>query len=284
MRSKPACPAFTDGGVRAHLGFLCALLLGGAALTCKAAEGVPAALDRSTPPAVHAAIGPVQIVCPAPQKRFPQYDREARAAFWDLYRAGGVTVYCAATFKAGKRRTAASALPINIEHVVPQSQLKRIRGAAADPHNMWPSIEEVNSARQNWRLVNDIPGETLFFKRRREPELAQCDFEVLETGKLAVVEPAPPARGKLARAVLHMYVAYPQLRIGAADIRQMLEWHAMVPVSDEERRRNDDIAALTGVRNAFVDAPDEASRIVTQCRATPGRLVQARVGREAGRK
>lgn len=220
--------------------------------------------------------GASQVLCPGAQRRFPQYDREARAAFWDLYQRGGATVYCAAAFSAGQRRTTASGLPINIEHVVPQSQLKRIRGAAADPHNMYPSIEEVNSARQNWRLVGDIPGEKLFFMARREPELAQCDFEVLETGKVAVVEPSPSARGQLARAVLHMYVAYPQLRIGAADIRQMLEWHGTVPVSSEERRRNDNIAALTGVRNAFVDMPDQASQIVTQCRATPGRAGRAR--------
>jgi hypothetical protein len=215
-----------------------------------------------------AGAGDMQLTCPGPQTRFPAYDREARAAFWRLYQAGGTTVYCGAAFAANQRRTAISGLPINIEHVVPQSLLKRIRGAAADPHNMWPSIEEVNSARQNWRLVSEIPGEKLFFSSRREPELAQCDFEVQETGKVAVVEPAPASRGRLARAVLHMHVAYPGLRLATGDIGQMLLWHAMDPVSDEERRRNDEIEALTGVRNAFVDLPDQASVIAAQCRAT----------------
>lgn len=99
------------------------------------------------------------IVCPAGQKRFHEYGKEVRHAFWSMYQHGGETVYCEAAFAARSRHTTLDKLPINIEHVVPQAYLKRIRGASADLHNMWPAIEEVNALRQHWRLVGHIPGE-----------------------------------------------------------------------------------------------------------------------------
>ncbi len=212
-----------------------------------------------------AAGGDLSITCPRPQTRFAEYNRELRDHFWAIYRDGGATVYCGAQFDMRKRRTVQSKLPINIEHVVPHSQLKRIAGAAADPHNLWPAILEVNAMRENWRLVDDIPGETYVFADRREPELARCDFERQQNGSAAVIEPAPAARGRLARSILHMYVSYDRLRLEAADLAAMLAWHAEHPVSEEERRRNDLIEQLTGVRNPFVDLPEHAGSILRTC-------------------
>lgn len=226
------------------------------------------------PVAVASPAGPAGLTCPRPQTRFAGYDREARAAFWTMYRSGGNTIYCDAPFDGGARRTARSSLPVNIEHVVPQAHMKRVRAAGGDPHNLWPSILEVNAARQHWRLVENIPDETGFFAGRKEPELNACDFELQNTATEPVVEPALAARGLLARAMLHMLLAYPAIRVRPGEAEQFLEWHAAHPVSDEERRRNELIERLTGVRNVFVDSPELGEAIVKACRAakatTPG--------------
>lgn len=209
---------------------------------------------------------PAGVSCPQPQTRFPLYDRDARDAFWEIHRNGGATIYCSAQFDGKARRTTRSALPVNIEHAVPQAQMKEIEGAGGDLHNLWPAILEVNTARQHWRLVDNIPGETALFARRAEPELAACDFELQETGGEPVVEPAPSARGPLARAILHMSLAYPAIRTRTSEFEQFLAWHAAHPVSEEERRRNDEIERVTGVRNGFVDFPESGEAIVKACR------------------
>ncbi len=209
---------------------------------------------------------PSGLTCPKAQTRFNEYGKEVRDAFWKIYRDGGTTIYCAAPFRAQPRRTTPSGLPVNIEHAVPQASMKGIQSASGDPHNLWPSILEVNAARAHWRLVDNIPGEVGFFAGRAEPELAGCDFELQPTDDSAVVEPAVPARGPLARAILHMVLAYPEIRIRTADVEQLQSWHAAYAVSAEERRRNDEIEALTGVRNAFVDFPEWGRRIVEACR------------------
>lgn len=216
-------------------------------------------------------IGPAQprsapeLACPRPQARFASYDREVRDAFWQMHRDGGVTVYCGASFDGRSRRTATSALPVNIEHAVPQAHMKAIRAAGGDPHNLWPAILEVNAARQHWPLVEDIAGETAFFAERAEPELAACDFELKEEDDGAVVEPAMAARGPLARAILHMALAYPAIDRQAIDFKLLLAWHAAHPVTAHERLRNDCIEDLTGVRNRFIDFPDSGAALVQLC-------------------
>lgn len=225
----------------------------------------------SSPPEIRTASSahqalPAGVSCPRPQTRFPMYDRDTRDAFWDIHRNGGTTIYCSAQFDGKARRTTRSALPVNIEHAVPQAQMKGIDGAGGDLHNLWPAILEVNTARQHWRLVDDIPGETGLFANRSEPELAACDFELQEDGDEAVIEPAPSARGPLARAILHMSLAYPAIRTRTAEFAQFLAWHAAHPVSEEERRRNDEIELVTGMRNAFVDFPEWGDAIVKACR------------------
>lgn len=47
----------------------------------------------------------------------------------------------------------------------------------------------------------------------------------------------------------------------------MLAWHAEHPVSDEERRRNDEIESWTGIRNPFVDLPEHSATIMQTCGA-----------------
>lgn len=46
-----------------------------------------------------------------------------------------------------------------------------------------------------------------------------------------------------------------------AALRTLLYWHQIVPVSNEERARNQAIQKLQGNRNPFVDRPDLAREL-----------------------
>lgn len=208
--------------------------------------------------------------CPRAQTKFADYSKGTRQAFWNqLYVDGGKTIYCGARFRAGSRETQGG-LPINIEHAVPKSRFDA-RPAKGDLHNLWPSITLVNSARSNYLLVDDIPGETSAFAEHANPELSGCDFELQSVrrpggGKVTVVEPVPAARGPLARATLHMALAYPSLKLSEAEWAMYLAWHKTHPVDGEEQRRNDVIEAEQGTRNPFVDSPDSAVALIAGCR------------------
>jgi ribonuclease T2 len=206
--------------------------------------------------------------CPAPQRRFNSYSSAAKASFWSLYANGGRTIYCQAQFGSGGTRSTAGGLPMNIEHALPRSRISASPGQG-DLHNLWPSIVSVNSARSNYDLVDDIPGENWAFAAASQPELAACDFEVrtLRVGaeKVTVVEPGPAARGPLARSILHSSLAY-RVNLRERDWQRMLTWHRQHPPSAEERRRNDAIADIQGTRNPFVDSPDLAELMVQACR------------------
>jgi ribonuclease T2 len=198
--------------------------------------------------------------CPQRQTRFGSYNAAKRVFC--------TTIYCAAPFTGGKRMTQGGA-EINIEHVVPQSRIRQSNGKG-DLHNLWPSIMRVNAARSNYVLVSDIPGERYAFAGNSSSELAECDFEVaaiqaLDGRRITAVEPAPHARGALARSSLHMYLAYGSSTLSRSEVETFRSWHAMHPVSDEARSRNDLIEALQGTRNPLVDFPESVSALMQAC-------------------
>lgn len=212
-------------------------------------------------------IASFDVECPTPQRKFSGYAAAVKRSFWTrLYAGGGSTVYCKAPFVGQKT---VGGLNLNIEHVVPQSKLSS--GAAkSDLHNLWPSIVDVNSARGNYVFVDQIPGESWSFAFRPERELASCDFEVESVReangvKVTVVEPAEHARGALARAGLHMALAYPSAKVSQRELALFVDWHKQHPVSSEERRRNDAIDAIQSTRNPFVDSPDSVDTLLAAC-------------------
>lgn len=205
--------------------------------------------------------------CPSRQRRFGGYTSAAKSALWSqVYGDGGETVYCQAKFGAGQRQTQGG-LPINIEHALPKSQV-RVGAGQGDLHNLWPSIVQVNSARENFALTANIPGEDWTFAASPEPELAGCDFEVASIrtgrGRVMAVEPAPQARGRLARSILHMSLAY-GVAMRDTERAMYLAWHEQFAPQDDERRRNDAIERAQGTRNPFIDSPAHARLLVESC-------------------
>lgn len=185
-------------------------------------------------------------------QRIADYET-ARKVFWKkLYNDGGTTLYCRQLFGPGYNRG------INIEHVFPASWIaytlrcgKRYQcrkdstefnRIEADLHNLYPSRSDVNEARNNYRYA-EIPGELRAFGR--------CDFEFDERQRIA--EPAPSARGRIARAMLYMADEY-DLYLKKKQ-RQLLEnWDKQYPPNEKEHQRNQRIEQIQGNRNPYIDA------------------------------
>lgn len=186
--------------------------------------------------------------------------RVALSLMWGtLYADGGTTLYCDQEFGRDKGRQ------INVEHVMPMSwaaytlkcgrrdecrrSSRRFNYIEADLHNMWPSRVDVNKARRSYPFAI-VNGEA-----RRFPG---CDIEIDERSRK--VEPRAPIRGEIARSMFYMHEAY-GISIRPSLGRTLKRWSHEDPVSDEERRRNDVIERLQGVRNPFIDDPQRAGRL-----------------------
>ena len=183
--------------------------------------------------------------------RIPDYET-ARKVFWhELYNDGGETLYCQRELSSGYNKG------VNIEHVFPMSWVAyslrcgkrwqcRERSAEfnrieADLHNLYPARSDVNEARNNYRFAI-ITGEARPFRG--------CDFEFDERRRLT--EPAPYARGKVARAMLYMRDKY-GLYLKPKLEKLLLDWDRKYPPDDDEYRRNDRIEQIQGNRNPWID-------------------------------
>ena len=185
-------------------------------------------------------------------QRIPDYET-ARKVFWkELYNNGGKTLYC------GKKLESSYNKGVNIEHVFPASWVayslrcgkrKQCRAKSAefnfieaDLHNLYPSRSDINKARSNYR----------FAMIRGEPRpFGPCDFEFDERQRIA--EPSPPARGRIARAMLYMSDQY-DLYLKKKLKSLLIDWDRKYPPEQAEYLRNDRIEQIQGNRNSFIDA------------------------------
>lgn len=188
----------------------------------------------------------------ADQTVIPSYSSARDTFFWRQLYPTGNTVYCNQAFTS---RTG-----LNVEHVLPASWMKEAAGCVGqsrrncrrnsqrfnhmegDLHNLYPSRPDINQARSNFPF-GDVPGENLDFP--------PCDFEV----ENRVVEPRPVVRGELARAVLYMVHEY-GVQLEPSQLQLMITWHQGDPPDGVEQQRNNDIAAIQGTRNPFIDDPN----------------------------
>ena len=137
----------------------------------------------------------------------------------------------------------------------------------SDLHQVFPVDGYVNNLRGSLPFAPVGRGsETTNGSLRGDSQL--CDF-----GGDAF-EPVDAFKGDLARAVLYMSVRYRGEDSGwssssasdGASLEPWFEqvlvaWHIEDPVSDKERARNDEVEALQGNRNPFVDRPELVCRI-----------------------
>lgn len=191
----------------------------------------------------------------AQQMTFDSYEQVQRKVFWqNLYAGGGTTLYCGLRFKAGQKSLNERGL--TIEHAYPADWIATYHGcknrdsckkkaygrAAADLHNLWPALANINSSRQDQSL-GEIPGE----EQRRFQDYCP-DYE-RTTGQDAIVEPRDVVKGDMARSILYMLDSY-GLRLPDNMQRDMLlRWHVDDPPDDVERWRNLVINDLQGSVN-----------------------------------
>jgi deoxyribonuclease-1 len=190
----------------------------------------------------------------------PETYRQMLRELWgEVYAQGGVEIYCGARFdRDGGRK-------LNAEHVYPMSWVTRelrcgtrdqcrerspgFNRIESDLHNIYPARTDANRLRGSMPFA-EVPGE--------EHAMAGCDIEVDEGSR--VVEPRPPVRGEIARAMFYMQQTY-GLPIYPRQGELLLRWHRTDPPDGEERRRNDAIAKIQGRRNPFIDDPAQADRL-----------------------
>lgn len=187
----------------------------------------------------------------ASSQRIEDYEA-ARKIFWrSLYSDGGSTLYCQRELGSSYNKG------VNIEHVFPMSWVtyslrcgkrQQCRNSStefnrieADLHNLYPARSDVNKARNNYRFAI-ITGEARPF--------SGCDFEYNRRRHMA--EPAPAARGKVARSMLYMEAEY-DLYLKPALVRLMRDWDHKYPPEADEYQRNDRIEKLQGNRNPYID-------------------------------
>ncbi len=171
--------------------------------------------------------------------------------FWqNLYPEGGSTLYCAKSFRPFDRK-------VNVEHIYPMSwvtkSLKcgtreqcrhnsaRFNFIESDMHNMWAARKDVNQTRSAYAYAM-IPGEKHHFRG--------CDFEV--DFRRHRVEPAPAARGKIARAMLYMADEY-GLSLHRKQQKLLQQWNRQYPPDDEEKRHNRIVKRLQGKANPYIE-------------------------------
>lgn len=115
-----------------------------------------------------------------------------------------------------------------------------------DPHNLVPSVGELNGARSN-KPFGEVPGEPR--------EFGVCDFEVNKD----VVEPAPHLRGDIARIYLYMFARYPKhVPLTKVMIKELEVWAAGDPVDSVECHRQRAVAS-TYRHNHYVE---QACRLI----------------------
>lgn len=179
------------------------------------------------------------------------YEEARESFFWDvLYEDGGETLYCGRAFTS---RTG-----LNVEHVYPAGWIASHFGcfnrdhcpvdqyhfAAADLHNLWPSVGIVNQDRSNLHF-GTIKGEG---NRVREDLCA--DFEMVGSRAHGIVEPRDSVKGDIARTMFYMELAY---GLPLKRMRKMLvKWDKADPVDAEELRRNKVIRRIQKRGNPFI--------------------------------
>ena len=193
------------------------------------------------------------------QQAFERYF-DALPVFWgEIYQHGGETLYCGEAFGRDKGRG------INVEHVYPMGWAMKEEGChnreqcrassprfnriEADMHNLYPSRKDINKIRGSFPF-GMVKGE--------QREFGPCDFEF--DPRRRNVEPRPAVRGNIARAMFYMQETY-DLKIDRRQAELLKRWNREDPPDQEEKRRNQTIAAIQGNRNRFIDDPKAAERL-----------------------
>ena len=179
--------------------------------------------------------------------------------FWpDVYRNGGETLYCRQPFTVRLGLTMSHVYaPEWVAHQLTCEDVDLCRQTVpafayieSDLHNLFPARLGTDDARGELPF-GFVPGDRRDFGQ-------DCIFKVDPARGLA--QPPVPARGDIARAILYMMWEYGLALPRSMTLDLLRQWNREDPVTADERRRNEAIAAIQGNRNPFVDTPELADR------------------------
>jgi len=152
-----------------------------------------------------------------------------------------------------------NAASINCEHTWPQSKFTSsfpTELQKSDLHHLFPSDSKANSTRGNFPFA-DVDGTTLE---------GGCSVSSIgsaqDRSKVSSIyfEPPQEHKGNVARAIFYFSVRY-KMPVDAKQEAFLRSWHELDPVDAQELKRNEDIMALQGDRNPFIDYPELVNQI-----------------------
>jgi len=175
--------------------------------------------------------------------------------FWkSLYPEGGETLYCSKPFNKKSRLMAPS-------HVYSLSSIRshfecgtrrqcireneKYRFAASDLHNIYPALSRIALDRRNSHF-GKLPAEVA----EKFPRL-KCNYR----SSFQVTEPQDSAKGNVARALFYMEQTYDLPIPMSIPLELLIQWNEIDPPDDKEKARNEQIEAIQGTRNHFIDDP-----------------------------
>lgn len=155
---------------------------------------------------------------------------------------------------------------LNIEHSVAKSWWNSEKNYAySDLFHLNPSDQNANNKKGNYP-----PGEVAD-ARLLDNGITRIGTPAagLGGGAASVFEPADEYKGDFARAYFYIFTAYPDINwqdsyqyvysnggtLRPWAVEMLLKWHRQDPVDSKEKARNEEIYALQGNRNPFIDYP-----------------------------
>ncbi len=167
--------------------------------------------------------------------------------------SGRTISYTAADFNTGTLNNAPYSM--NTEHTWPQSFMGSVEPMQSDMHHLFISDGGLNSARGN-KPFGWVPNPTLTYSGGSKANSIWF-------------EPRDAHKGPVSRAVLYFALrhaanaAVVQNFLDTSQQRMLREWVKLFPSDSVAKRRNNDIQAAQGNRNALVDYPQFLDRLST---------------------
>lgn len=156
--------------------------------------------------------------------------------------------------------------PINAEHTVPQSFFDSAEPMKSDLHHLFPTHQEVNTARSNlpFAEINDSFTDKWFIgtndgitQTTSIPNTNIDQYSELNTN--SSFEPREDHKGNVARAIFYFFTMYPT-QAGSlgdvADLETLYQWHLDDPVDAQEIIRNNKTQEVQGNYNPYIYTPD----------------------------
>ncbi len=186
---------------------------------------------------------------------------------WEQGRNGNLrAVYTGFTIVlSGDPSSSALAQGVNTEHTWPQSLGMASEPQRSDMHNLFPTRDEVNSARGNspFADIPDAQTDTWFRLAQQQSstptanldEWSEVDDDNPPAGYFGRFEPREDHKGNAARSIFYVYAVWEaRLASGFLDVQlgDLLAWHTQDSVDAFEADRSSFIASQQGNPNPFV--------------------------------